>query len=87
MQIPEALTGEQILHFHRNNVCADAIDHAVSQMNNPRVEAEVSCLHNSLELGDRLDRQLGEVRQQEQCLVVTKRRVDSYYTAMTHFSK
>ena len=41
-------------------------------MNNPRVEAEVSCLRNSLELGDRLDRQLGEVRQQEQCLVAKK---------------
>ena len=71
-QIPEALTGNQILHFHRNNVRADAIDHAVSQMNNPQVEAEVSCLRNSLKLGDRLERQLGEVRQQEQCLVAKK---------------
>ena len=51
-QIPEALTGDQILHFHCNNVRADAIDRAVSQMNNPQVEVEVSRLHNSLELGD-----------------------------------
>ena len=71
-QIPEALTGEQILHFHRNNVRADAIDRAVSQMNNPRVEAEISRLRNSLELGDRLERQLGEIRQQEQLLVAKK---------------
>ena len=34
-QIPEALTGDQILHFHCNNVRADAIDCAISQMNNP----------------------------------------------------
>ena len=34
-QIPEALTGDQIFHFHHNNVHADAIDRAVSQMNNP----------------------------------------------------
>ena len=54
-QIPETLTEEQILHFHRNNVRADAIDRAVSQMNNPRVEAEISRLRNSLELGDRLE--------------------------------
>ena len=54
-QIPETLTGDQLLHFHRNNVHADAIDRAISQMNNPRVEAEVPCLHNSLELGDRLE--------------------------------
>ena len=71
-QIPEALTGEQILHFHRNNVRTDAIDRAVSQMNNPRVEAEISHLRNSLELGDRLERQLGEVRQQEKLLVAKK---------------
>ena len=71
-QIPEALTGEQVLHFHCNNVRADAIDRAVSQMNNPRVEAEISHLRNSLELGDRLERQLGEVRQQEQLLVAKK---------------
>ena len=54
-QIPEALTGNQILHFHCNNVRADAIDRAVSQMNNPQVEAEVPRLRNSLELGDRLE--------------------------------
>ena len=64
-QIPEALTKAQISHFHRNNVCADAIDRAVSQMNNPRVEAEISRLRNNLELGDRLERQLEDLRQQE----------------------
>ena len=71
-QIPEALTGNQILHFPRNNVRADAIDCTVSQMNNPQVEAEVSHLHNSLKLGDRLELQLGEVRQQERHLVTKK---------------
>ena len=53
-QIPETLTNTQILHFHRNNARTDAIDRAVSQMNNPQVEAEISCLRNNLELGDRL---------------------------------
>ena len=71
-QIPEALADTQMLHFHRNNVRADAIDRAVSQMNNPRVEAEISCLHNNLELGDRLERQLEDLRQQEQRLVTKK---------------
>ena len=41
-------------------------------MNNPQVEAEVSRLCNSLKLGDRLERQLGEVRRQEQLLVAKK---------------
>ena len=72
LQIPDALTGEQILHFHRKNVRADAVDCAISQMNNPRVEAEISRLRNSLKLGDRIERQLGEVRQQEQLLVTKK---------------
>ena len=71
-QIPEALTEPQILHFHRNNVRADAIDRAISQMNNPRAEAEISRLHNSLELGDRLERQLEDLRQQERRLVAKK---------------
>ena len=70
--IPETLTNAQVLHFHCNNVCADAIDCAASQMNNPGVEAEISRLCNNLELGDRLDRQLEDLRQQEQHLVTKK---------------
>ena len=71
-QIPETLTDAQILHFHCNNVCTDAIDCTISQMNNPQVEADVSCHCNSLELGDRLEKQLGELGQQEQHLAAKK---------------
>ena len=71
-QIPEALADTQILHFHRNNVHADAIDHTVSQMINPQVEAEISCLRHNLELGDRLEQQSEDLRQQEQRLVPKK---------------
>ena len=72
LQIPEALDDSQILHFHCNNVHANAIDCTISQMNNPRVEAEISRLRNNLELGDRLERQLEDLRQQEQHLVAKK---------------
>ena len=71
-QIPDTLADTQILHFHRKNVCTDAIDHAVSQMNNPQVKAEISRLCNNLELGDRLEQQLEDLRQQEQHLLAKK---------------
>ena len=41
-------------------------------MNNPQVKAEVSCLCNNLKLGDRLEQQLEDLRQQEQHLIAKK---------------
>ncbi len=63
--LPITLTNTQILQFSRENPRAYAVDETLRRLEDPRVDAEVSCLQDKLELQIKIEKQLDDLRQQE----------------------
>ncbi len=68
-QLPIPLTNTQICQFSRDDPRAYAIDEVLWRLEDPRIDAEVSCLREKLRLKDKIQQQLEDIRRQERQLV------------------
>ncbi len=68
-QLPIPLTNMQIRQFSQDNPQAYAIDEVLRRLEDPRIDAEVSCLRDKLRLQDKIQQQLDDIRRQERQLV------------------
>ncbi len=69
VQLPIPLTNTQIQQFSMEDPCAYAIDEVLRRLEDPRIDAEVSQLHDKLDLQRKVQKQLDDIRQQERRLV------------------
>ena len=68
-QLPIPLTNTQIRQFARDDPQAYAIDEVLRRLEDPRIDAEVSRLREKLQLQEKIQRQLDDIRRQERQLV------------------
>ncbi len=68
-QLPIPLTNTQIRQFARDDPRAYAIDEVLQRLEDPRIDAEVSRLWEKLQLQDKIQHQLDDIRRQERRLV------------------
>ncbi len=68
-QLPIPLTNTQICQFARDDPWAYAIDEVLRRLEDPRIDAEVSQLREKLQLQDKIQKQLDNIRRQERHLV------------------
>ncbi len=68
-QLPIPLTNTQIRQFAHNDPRAYAIDEVLRRLKDPRIDAEVSRLCEKLQLQDKIQKQLDDIRRQERHLV------------------
>ena len=69
VQLPIPLTNTQIRQFARDDPRAYAIDEVLRRLEDPCIDAEVSRLCEKLQLQDKIQKQLDDVRRQERQLV------------------
>src|SRR6266571_3299025 len=69
VQLPIPLTNTQICQFSRDDPRAYAIDEVLWRLEDPRIDAEVSCVREKLRLKDKIQKQLEDIRRQERQLV------------------
>ncbi len=69
VQLPIPLTNTQVRQFARDDPWAYAIDEVLRRLEDPRIDAEVSCLREKLQLQDKIQKQLDDIRRQERQLV------------------
>ncbi len=69
VQLPIPLTNTQIHQFARDDPRAYAIDEVLRRLEDPHIDAEVSRLREKLQLQDKIQHQLDDIRQQERRLV------------------
>ncbi len=69
VQLPIPLTNTQIRQFARDDPRAYAIDKVLRRLEDPRIDAEVSRLRDKLQLQDKIQHQLDDIRRQERRLV------------------
>ncbi len=63
--LPIPLTNSQVLQFSRENLRTYAINETLRRLEDPRLDAEVSCLREKLELQVKIEKQLDDLSQQE----------------------
>jgi len=63
--LPIPLTNSQVLQFSRENPHTYAIDETLRRLEDPCIDAEVSRLHEKLELQIKIKKQLDDLHQQE----------------------
>ncbi len=68
-QLPIPLTNTQICQFAHDDPRAYAIDKVLRRLEDPRIDAEVSRLQEKLQLQDKIQKQLDDIRKQERHLV------------------
>ena len=69
VQLPIPLTNTQIRQFACDDPRAYAIDEVLRRLEDPRIDAEVSRLHDKLRLQDKIQQQLANIQRQERRLV------------------
>ena len=69
VQLPIPLTNTQVQQFARDDPRAYAIDEVLRRLEDPRIDAEVSRLREKLQLQDKIQKQLDDIRKQERQLV------------------
>ena len=69
VQLPIPLTNTQIRQFAQDDPRAYAIDKVLRRLEDPRIDVEVSHLWEKLQLQDKIQHQLDDVRRQERRLV------------------
>src|SRR6266702_3857710 len=63
--LPIPITNSQLLQFSRENLRAYTIDEMLRRLEDPHIDAEVSCLRDKLELQIKIEKQLDDLRMQE----------------------